>query len=72
MLERLVQFLFILAVPLLIVAGTLVALFATGALFDALDHPETLRLRLAGLFRSKPPAGRPVGSGHYYKPYWKR
>ena len=50
-----VQFLFIVIVPLVIVAGGLASLFAVGALFDALENPGDLRQRVDGLFR-RPPA----------------
>lgn len=66
-----VQFIFIVLVPLLIVAGVLAGLFALGALFNALEHPEELRQRIEGAFRRplKPP--RETAPDHYYRPYWK-
>ena len=68
----LTEFLFILAVPLVVVAATVAGLFAVGALFDALDHPEELSLRVEGLFRraSRPP--KTAGPDHYYRPYWTK
>lgn len=66
----LLQFLFIVLVPIVAVAGALVGLFAVGALFDALDHPGELRGRIEGAFRRPPPAPRDPGPEHYYKPYW--
>jgi hypothetical protein len=37
--EKIAQFLFIVALPLVAVGGGLVALFAVGAFFDALEEP---------------------------------
>ena len=67
-----VQFLFIVLVPLLIVAGALIGLFALGALFDLLEHPEETRARVEGLFRRPPAPARPTDKGHFYQPYWQR
>ena len=66
-----VQFLFIVIVPLVIVAGGLASLFAVGALFDALENPGDLRQRIDGLFHRPPPPTKPLGAYHYYQPYWK-
>jgi hypothetical protein len=66
----LVEFLFIVLVPLVLVAGALVSLFAVGALFDALDHPDSIRARIEGAFRRPPRPPRTPGEDHYYKPYW--
>ena len=68
----LIQFLFILAVPMVAVAGGLVSLFALGALFDALDHPDELRGRIEGIFRQPPKQPQLAGPDHYYRPYWKQ
>lgn len=65
-----IQFLFIVLVPLFLVAGAVATLFAVGALFDALEHPEALRKRIEGAFRRPQKAGRVAGSDHYYRPYW--
>ncbi len=65
-----IQFLFIVAVPIVAVAGGLVSLFAIGALFDALDHPGELQQRIEGAFRPGAVVGRPIGKDHYYKPFW--
>ena len=65
-----VQFLFIVIVPLVIVAGGLASLFAVGALFDALEHPGDLRDRIEGMFRRPPKAPKTPGPDHYYQPYW--
>jgi hypothetical protein len=67
---RLVEFAFILAVPLAVVAGVILGLFATGALFNALDHPEQLRQQVDAAFRRPPAAPRSPGRSHYYKPFW--
>lgn len=69
---RLIQFLFILAVPLVVVAGAVVTLFAIGALFDALEHPEELRGRIEGAFRRPPKPAKMAGRDHYYRPFWNR
>jgi hypothetical protein len=68
----LVQFLFIVLVPLLIVAGTLVGLFAVGALFDLLDNPGQARARVEGLFRRPPAPPRAPDKDHFYQAYWQR
>jgi hypothetical protein len=64
------QFLFIVAVPLVVVAGGLVTLFAVGALFDALEHPGDVGQRIQRFVNPplKPP--KTPGEDHYYKPYW--
>ena len=67
-----VQFLFIVLVPLLIVAGALIGLFALGALFDLLEHPEEARARVEGLFRRPPAPARPTDKGHFYQAHWQR
>lgn len=65
-----IQFLFIVLVPLVVVAGALVSLFAIGALFDALEHPDALQARVEGVFRRPPRPPRTPGPDHYYRPYW--
>jgi hypothetical protein len=72
LLERLSEFLFILLLPLILVAGGLVTLFAVGALFDALDHPQEWGERIAQVFKGRPRPSKMVGPDHYYKPYWSR
>jgi hypothetical protein len=67
---ELAQFLFILAVPLLAVAGGLVTLFAVGALFDALENPKEISGRIEAFFRGRPRPSGPAPADHYYKPYW--
>jgi len=66
-----IEFLFILVVPLVIVGGGLASLFAIGALFDALENPGELKGRVERLFRRPPKDPKIPGPGHYYKPYWQ-
>lgn len=66
----LIEFLFIVALPLVVVGGALVSLFAVGALFDALENPGELRGRIEGAFRRPPKPPKTPGSDHYYRPYW--
>ena len=70
-LQSIIQFVFIVAVPLVVVVGGLVGLFALGALFDALEHPEEMRARVEGAFRRPPKAPRETAPDHYYRPHWK-
>lgn len=70
MIVDLLQFAFILVLPLVVIAGGLVSLFAVGAAFDALDDPQGLRARVDGLFRRPPREARMTGPKHYYRPYW--
>ena len=70
MITDLVQFAFILVLPVVIVAGGLASLFAIGAVFDALDDPQGLRSRVDGLFRRPPKDAKMTGPKHYYRPYW--
>ena len=72
MLETLAQFAFIVVLPLVLVAGGLVSLFAVGALFDALEHPEQMRQRIESAFRKPPKPARTPGPEHYYRPYWSK
>lgn len=67
----LLQFAFIVVLPLIVVAGALVSLFAVGALFDALEDPQALRARIEGAFRpSTTAAARIPGADHYYQRHW--
>ena len=66
----LLQFAFIVVLPLVIVAGGLASLFAVGALFDALEDPQGLRTRIDGMFKRPPRAARLTTDKHYYRPYW--
>jgi hypothetical protein len=68
--ERIVGFLVVLALPLVLVGGALVSLFAVGALFDALEHPQDLRGRIEAAFRRPPRAPRATRPDHYYRPFW--
>ena len=67
-----IQFGFILVIPLLVVAGVLVGLFAVGALFDLLDNPGETRARIEGLFQRPPGAARPPRKNHFYQAYWQK
>ena len=70
LLENLFGFGFILLLPVVVIAGALVTLFAVGALFDALDHPQELRGRIDAAFRRPPRPARMTRPDHYYQPYW--
>jgi hypothetical protein len=65
-----IQFAFIVLVPLVVVGGALVSLFAVGALFDALEHPGELQARVEALFRRPPRPPRTPGPDHYYQAHW--
>jgi hypothetical protein len=67
---ELAAFLFIVAVPLVVVAGAVLTLFAIGALFDALDNPSQISSRIEAAFRGRPKPSKPAPADHYYKPYW--
>lgn len=69
--EKIAGFLLILLLPFVLVGGGLATLFAVGALFDALDHPEEVRGRIEAAFRKPPPPPRLAGPRHYYRPYWQ-
>ncbi len=71
MANNVVPFAFVVILPIVVVAGALVTLFALGALFDALDHPDELAARVGAAFRAAPVTGQEAGARHYYKPYWK-
>ena len=66
----LLQFAFIVVLPLIVVGGALVSLFAVGALFDALEDPQALRSRVEGAFRPSTKPARIAGADHYYQRYW--
>ena len=70
LLENVFGFGFILLLPVVVIAGALVTLFAVGALFDALDHPQELRGRIDAAFRRPPRPARMTRPDHYYQPYW--
>jgi hypothetical protein len=69
--EKLVQFLFIVALPLLAGGGGLAALFAVGGFFEALEDPAVLKRRIEAAFRRPPKAPHPIGPDHYYHQYWE-
>ncbi len=69
--RAIIQFAFILLVPLVVVGGALAGLFAIGALFDTLEHPEVLRQRIESAFRRPPRPPRETAPDHYYRPHWK-
>lgn len=66
----LVQFAFIVAVPLLLVGGGLVGLFAVGALFEALEDSQGLARRINGIFSRPAKPAKAPGKNHYYRPFW--
>jgi hypothetical protein len=66
-----VQFLFIVLVPLVVVAGGLATLFGLAALLNAVENPDDLRQRIEGAFRRAPKAPRDPAPDHYYRPHWK-
>jgi len=65
-------FLFIVAVPIVVVAGAVVTLFAVGALFDALENPAEISARIEAAFRGRPKPSKPAPPDHYYQPYWSK
>jgi hypothetical protein len=65
-----VEFLFILIVPLVIVGGALVTLFAVGALFEILENPAGLSGQIEALFRRPPKEPKATDPGHYYQRFW--
>jgi hypothetical protein len=68
----LARFLFIVVTPIVVVAGALVSLFAVGALFWGLEHPDELRAKVQAAFRRPPAQPKTPGKDHYYRPYWAR
>jgi hypothetical protein len=70
LLEKFAGFAFIFLLPLVVIAGGLLTLFAVGALFDALDHPSEVRTRIDAAFRRPPRPARMTAPDHYYQPYW--
>ena len=69
--ERIVQFAFIVALPLVAVIGGLVGFFAVGAFFEALEEPAVLGKRIEAAFRKPVRPAQPIGPDHYYHQYWK-
>jgi hypothetical protein len=70
LLEKALGFGLILLLPMVVIGGALVTLFAVGALFDALDHPREVGGRIDAAFRRPPRPSRTAGPEHYYQPYW--
>jgi hypothetical protein len=68
---EIIQFLFIILVPLVLVAGGLVTIFALGALLDALEDPDELKKRIEAAFRRPPKPAKPPDPDHYYRAYWQ-
>ena len=64
--------LFVLLVPLIVVAGGLVTLFAVGALFDFLENQDDFTKRIEAAFRRPLKVPTIAGLDHYYRPYWVR
>jgi hypothetical protein len=69
--EKLAQFVFVVALPLVIVGGGLVTFFAVGAFFEALEEPAELKRRIESAFRRPLKPARRIGPDHYYHQYWK-
>jgi hypothetical protein len=67
----LIQFLFIVLVPVVLVAGGLVTLFGLGALLDAVDDLDELKRRIEAAFRRPPRPPKAPEPDHYYRPYWQ-
>jgi hypothetical protein len=65
------QFLFIVAVPLVAVAGGLATLFLVGFVFDTLENPEAATRAIEAAFRRPPRPSKTAGPDHYYRPYWQ-
>jgi hypothetical protein len=71
LLEKTLGFALILLLPLVIIGGALVTLFAVGALFDALENPAEVSRMIEAAFRRPPRAARATAADHYYQPYWQ-
>jgi hypothetical protein len=69
--DKLAQFVFIVALPLVVVGGGLVTFFAVGAFFEALEEPAELKRRIESAFRRPLKPARAIGPDHYYHQYWK-
>jgi hypothetical protein len=67
---RIAQFLFIVALPIVLVVGGLVSFFAVGAFFEALEDPAVLGKRIEGAFRKPAAAPKPIAADHYYQQHW--
>ena len=69
--QKIFQFLFIVALPLVMVGGGLVGFFAIGAFFEALEEPAELKRRIESAFRRPLKPARRIGPDHYYHQYWE-
>jgi hypothetical protein len=67
---QLARFLFVVITPFVLVLGAVVTLFAVGALFDALDHPDEIESRIQALFRQPLRKPAPPPKDSYYRTYW--
>lgn len=65
-----IQFAFVVLLPIVLVAGGLLTLFAVGALLYALEQPAEVKDLISGAFRRPPAPPKEPGPEHYYKPYW--
>ena len=72
MADQFVEFAFIVAVPLVVVAGGLVSLFAVGALFYLLEEPDAAARGIEAFFRGTPKPAKMAGPDNYYQAYWRR
>lgn len=72
MIDAGLAFLFIVAIPIVVVAGALVTLFAVGALFDVLENPAEVSARIEAAFRGRLAPSKPAPADHYYQPYWAK
>jgi hypothetical protein len=66
------RFAFIVLTPVVVAAGALVSLFAVGALFWGLEHPDELRGQIQAAFRQPLAQPKAPGKDHYYRTYWAR
>ena len=66
------RFAFVVVTPIVVVAGALVSLFAVGALFWGLEHPDELRGQVQAAFRRPLQQPKPPAKDHYYRTYWAR
>lgn len=68
---EILQFAFIVAVPIVVAGGALASLFLVGAVLEAFEHPEELSGRIEAAFRRPPKTPKTASDEHYYKPYWQ-
>jgi len=67
----LIQFAFILSIPLVLMGGGIATLFAVAAVLEALENPEALKQRISEAFRRPPKPAKAPPVGHYYRRYWQ-